>query len=91
MSNLPRSGYRAGTGVVFGPFLRKTTTPRATLAAPQRGEPLVDLAELVGPAHQLVDHQAAVEIEIDQARKIEIGRHRAVHRAGERLSWSAIA
>src|SRR2546422_9808076 len=59
--------------------------PAGHLTAPQRGESLVDLRELIGPAHELVDLESAVEVEIDEPRKVDVRAHGAVHRAAERL------
>src|SRR5207244_425074 len=55
------------------------------LAAPERLEALVDLVERIGAADELVELQATVEVELHQAREVEGGPDRAVHRPLERL------
>src|SRR5215510_7805755 len=55
------------------------------LAAGEVPEALVDLGERVGPADQLVDLQAAVHVEVDQPREVDVRPHRAVHGAPDAL------
>src|SRR5882724_5648369 len=87
----------SSSGIMTGPA-RRPRRPEAVasgsierhdaarhLPRPQRREPLVDLLDLVGPAHQLVDLQALLHVQLDEAREVQVGPHRAVHRALQAL------
>src|SRR5438445_10802088 len=59
--------------------------PTRHLPTAECRKPLVDLAELVGSADQLVDLQTAVQVQVDQLREVDVRAHRAVHRAADGL------
>ena len=65
-------------GHVWAPHSVEHDDAAGDLAAAHRREALVDLVERVGPAHQLVDLEAPVEVEIDELREVDIGVHGAV-------------
>src|SRR5215467_14398128 len=48
-------------------------------------EAVVDLVERVGAAHELVELEPALEIELDETREVDGRAHRAVHGALQRL------